>query len=138
MIESIFNKLLLCLLIFHTIFIVFQLLAQVMYPSWYDDTQQITELLFYVYYIIRPFGKWMRFSSTFFTTVMARERYLASCSPIEYRNLTLTINHRTYILKHLMLALLTSAVFIFPIYIEAYKTRFFQNINKTKHTFRLL
>jgi hypothetical protein len=120
MIESSFNKLLTCLLIFHSIYIACEMLTEIIHPSWSNDTEQIAEIAFTIYlaYLLRPLGILMRYSSTFFTALMARERYLASCNPIQYRNSVLTRNCHIYLIKNVMLVFLTSALFTFPIYLE--------------------
>ena len=119
-INSIFNKLLICLLILHTVYISCILLIQSMWPAWDDDPQNISETWFILSfsYVLRPLQKTMRYSSTFFTTLMARQRCLAIKHPIEYRNSTLTINHWVYVIKSLILVLLAAIAFTFPLYLE--------------------
>ena len=118
--NNIFNKLLICLLVLHTVYIICVLLTEMMWPSWDENYQGISEpwFIFVFSYILHPFRRLMRYSSTFFTTLMARQRYLAIRHPIEYRNLTLTTNPWKYVMKSLILAILTGALFTFPLFLE--------------------
>ena len=118
--NTIFSKLLLCLLILHTLYLGCVLLIEVMWPSWDDDPQRISESWFiYIFsYGLYPLKQLMRYSSTFFTTLMARQRFLAIRHPIEYRNSTLTINPWVSVMKSLVLVIVTGALFTFPLYLE--------------------
>ena len=120
MMESIFNKFLTCLLVLHSIYISCELITEAIHPSWYSNTEDIAKMSFtiYIYYVLQPMGKFMLYSSTFFTVLMARQRYVASCKPMQHRKLTLTTNHLTHVFQNLMIVLVTSAVFTFPIYLE--------------------
>ena len=120
MIESMFNKFLTSLLILHSIYIAYKMLTEMIHPTWYSDAEHSPETAFtiYVSFILQPVGKFILYSSTFFTALMARQRYLASCSPIQYRQLTLTRNHQNYLIQNLTMVFLTSALFTFPIYLE--------------------
>ena len=120
MTESIFNKFLACLLILHSIYIACELLIEAIHPSWNHNAEQIAKIAFssYIYYVLQPVGKLMLYSSTFFTALMARQRYLASCKPVQYRQLILTQNHQTHLIKNLAIVLVSSALFTFPIYLE--------------------
>ena len=117
---SIFGKLLACLLICHSFYIVCVGVNEKMYPSWYRHTEQVAKTSFTIYlcYLARPLGTLMRYSSTLFTSLMARQQYLALCYPIQYRNSGLTRNHNVYVITNVMLVLITSALFTFPIYFE--------------------
>ena len=117
---SSFGKLLTCLLIFHSIYIVCVVVSEMIYPSWHNHTEHIAKASFsiYLYYLLRPIGTLMRYSSTFLTSLMARQQYLALCYPIQYRNSELTSNRNVYLIKNVMLVLLSSALFTIPIYLE--------------------
>ena len=70
-INSIFNKLLICLLLLHTVYIICILLIQSMWPAWDDDSQNISEPWFILSfsYVLRPLQKTMRYSSTFLSLI---------------------------------------------------------------------
>ena len=118
--NTIFSKLLLCLLILHTLYLGCVLLIEVMWPAWDENPQRISESWFvYIFsYGLYPFKQLMRYSSTFFTTLMARQRFLAIRHPIEYRNSTLTINPWGSVIRSLLLVIVTGAVFTLPLYLE--------------------
>jgi hypothetical protein len=120
MIESFFNKLLTNILILHTIYIACEMLTEIIHPSWHNDTEQITQVAstLYVYYLLNPLGKFMLYSTTFFTALMAKQRYLASCYPTQYRDLTLTRNQLRDLIQYLIVVLLSSALITLPIYLE--------------------
>ena len=123
MIESTFNKLLTCLLVFHSIYIACELFAEILHPSGYNDTEQIDKATFTIYryyllHILHPVGKMMLYASTFATALMARQRYLASCYPVQYRNSDITRNGNIYLIKNVMVVLLSTGLFTFPIFIE--------------------
>ena len=90
--KSIFNKLLICLLILHTIYIISSLVTVVIWPPWNTNEDNTllssTPLLFITLFrfVLRPLNHMMLFSSIFITVLMARQRYLAIRHPIEYRN----------------------------------------------------
>ena len=118
--RSIFSKLLICLLVLHTIYIGCILLMELMWPSWYDNPQRISEywFIFIFSYGLNPLKQLMHYSSTFFTMLMARQRFLAIRHPIEYRNSTLTINPWVSVMKSLSFVILTGSLFTFPLYLE--------------------
>ena len=118
--NNIFNKLLICLLMLHTVYIVCVLLTEMMWPAWDDNFQGISEywFIFIFSYILHPLRHLMRYSSTFFTTLMARQRFLAIRHPIEYRNLTLTTSPWRYVVKNLILVIVTGACFTSPLFLE--------------------
>ena len=120
MMESIFHQFLTCLLILHSIYIACEMSIETIYPSWYRDIEKIAKIKFtiYMYFILQPVGKSMLYSSTFFTSLMARQRYIASCKPVQYRQLMLTKNHQMHLIQNLMIVLVTSALVTFPIYLE--------------------
>ena len=118
--NNIFSKLLICLLMLHTIYIVCVLLTEMMWPTWDKDYQGISEswFIFVFSYVLHPLRRLMRYSSTFFTTLMARQRFLAIRHPIEYRNSTLTTNPWKSVMKSLLLVIVTGAFFTFPLFLE--------------------
>ena len=118
--NTIFSKLLLCLLILHTVYLACVLLIELMWPAWDDNPQRISEswFIFIFSYGLYPLKQLMRFSSTFFTTLMARQRFLAIRHPIQYRNSTLTINPWVSVMKSLFLVIFVGAFFTFPVYLE--------------------
>ena len=118
--NNLFSKLLICLLVLHTVYIICVLLTEIMWPSWDENYQGMSEtwFIFVFSYILHPLRRLMRYSSTFFTTLMARQRYLAIRHPIEYRNLTLTTNPWKSVMKNLLLVIVTGALFTFPLFLE--------------------
>ena len=120
MIESMFNKLLTCLLILRSIYIASEMLIEIMYHSFHHDTEHITQTAssMYFYYLLQPVGKFMQYSTTFVTVLMAYQRYLASCYPVQYRNSTLTRNRTTDLIQYLLIVLLISALITIPKYLE--------------------
>ena len=118
--NNIFSKLLICLLILHTVYISCVLLTEMMWPAWDKNPQGISEswFIFIFSYVLHPLRRLMRYSSTFFTTLMARQRFLAIRHPIEYRNLTLTTNPWRSVIKSLILVIVTGAFFTFPLFME--------------------
>ena len=117
---SVFGKLMAYLLISHILYIVCVGVNEMMYPSWYHHTEQTSNTSFTIYlcYLARPIGRMMRYASTFFTSLMARQQYLALCYPIQYRNSGLSRNQNIYLIANVMMVLLLSAAFTIPIYFE--------------------
>ena len=118
--NTIFSKLLICLLVLHTVYLCCVLLIEVMWPAWDDDPQRLSEswFIFTFSYGLYPLKRLMRYSSTFFTTLMARQRFLAIRHPIEYRNSILTINPWVSVMKSLSFVIVTGALLTFPLYLE--------------------
>jgi len=114
--NTIFSKLLICLLVLHTVYLGCVLVMELMWPSWNDNPQRISEswFIFIFSYGLYPLKQLMHYSSTFFTTLMARQRFLAIRHPIEYRNSTLTINPWVSVMKSLSFVIVTGALFTFP------------------------
>ena len=118
--KSIFNKLLICLLTLHTIYLFGALLTVVMWPPWEPSTNSTSEGWFLVLFsfVLYPSQNVMLYASTFITMLMARQRFLAIRHPIEYRNSTLTINAWVPAVKSLMFVLIVSGVFTLPQFFE--------------------
>jgi hypothetical protein len=119
-IKSIFNNLLISLLILHTVYLICVVLTEMILQVWVNDPQTISKtwILVSFSYVLRPLKHIMQYSSTFLTTLMARQRFLAIRHPIEYRNSTLTANLWTNVIKSLILVLLIAGLFSFPLYFE--------------------
>ena len=120
--KSIFNKLLICLLVLHTVYICCVLLTETMWKASdeNDNSQTISESWFIISYsfVLHPLQQLMRISSTFFTILMARQRYLAIRHPVEYRNANITVNPWRPVMKNLILVLAMAAFFTFPLFFE--------------------
>ena len=118
--NTIFSKLLFCFLLLHTAYLLCVLLIELMWPAWDDNPLRISEswFIFIFSYGLYPLKQLIRFSSTFFTTLMARQRFLAIRHPIQYRNSTLTINPWVPVMKSLFLVIFIGAFFTFPVYLE--------------------
>ena len=119
--KSIFNKLLTCLLLLHTMYLFGVLLIGIMWPQWKVHDEKLNEVWFiviFVVYVVYPSQQLMLYSSTFITTLMARQRYLAIRHPIEYRNSTIMINPWIPAVKHLVLVLGLAGVLCIPIFFE--------------------
>ena len=138
--KSIFNKLLICLLVFHTVYIVCVLLTETfMWKASNDNTnsQSISVSWFIISYsfVLHPLQQLMRISATFFTILMARQRYLAIRHPVEYRNANLTVNPWIPVTKTLMLVLAMASLITFPLYFETSvkrsEIRRLQDVNDT-------
>ena len=86
--QSIFNKLLICLMSVYIVVMSVAIFDEVIWPAWVDKPRYISgEFFLYLFtYTLRPVKQTMRYSSIFITTVMARHRFLALCHPIQYRN----------------------------------------------------
>ena len=96
------------------------MLIEIMQTSFHHDTEHIPQITctMYFYYLLRPVGNFMLYSNTFVTALMAYQRYLASCYPVQYRNSTLTRNQTTDLIQYLLIVLLISALITFPMYFE--------------------
>ena len=115
--KSIFNKLLICLLLLHTIYLLGVILTQVMWTDWELHPKS---WLFILYsFVLHPLEPLMLYSATLITTLLARQRYLAIRHPIEYRNSTITVNTCTYAMKVLAFVLVVSGLFALPMFFEA-------------------
>ena len=122
--KSIFNKLLICLLILHTIYIISSLVTVVIWPPWNTNEDNTilssTPLLFITLFrfVLRPLNHMMLFSSIFITVLMARQRYLAIRHPIEYRNVNRGGNLWIPAIKNLIGVLIIAAMFTWSIFLE--------------------
>ena len=119
--RSVFNKLLICLLILHTIYIFCSILSETLWPEWEkDDQAQISNFSFIILFsfILHPLKQLMLFSSIFITVLMARQRYLAIRHPVEYRNFTQSTNPWKAALKYLIVVMITATLLAFPLYFE--------------------
>ena len=118
--KSIFNRLLICLLILHTVYICSVLLTETMWPVWKNDPHNISEAWFIILFsfVLHPLKQLMLYSSTYITVLLARQRYLAIRHPIEYRNSVLSTNPWVPAIKSLMFVLVAAALCTFPLFLE--------------------
>ena len=118
--KSIFNKLLICLLLLHTVYLCGVLLMGIMWPEWENNDEKLSEVWFMILFsfVVYPLQQLMLYSTTFITTLMARQRYLAIRHPIEYRNSTMMINPWVPAIKSLSLVLVVSGLFCVPLFFE--------------------
>lgn len=119
--RSVFNKLLICLLILHTIYIFCSILYETFWSEWEkDDQQNAFTLLFIILfsYVLHPLKQFMLFSSIFITILMARQRYLAIRHPVEYHNSLQSSNPWRVALSNLLAVLIAAALLTFPLYLE--------------------
>ena len=118
--KSIFNKLLICLLILHTFYIISSLLTVAIWPPWKineDDTNPLWSITLFRF-VLRPLNHLMLFSSIFITVLMARQRYLAIRHPIEYRNINQNGNQWIPASKNLFGVLIIAGMFTWSIFLE--------------------
>ena len=118
--KSIFNKLLICLLLLHTIYICGVLSTVIIWQRLENGAQGISNVCLSIlfYYVLYPLPSLMLYSSTFITMLMARQRYLAIRHPIQYRNSNLTINPWVPAIKSLSLVLTAALLLTIPLFLE--------------------
>ena len=119
--QSIFNKLLICLLILHTVYIFSSLVAEAMWQPWENDNPQDSTpfwLIILFSFVLHPLKQLMLFSSIFITILMAKQRYMAIRHPIQYRNTIQSENPWRSAMKSLAIVLTTAGVFTFPLFFE--------------------
>jgi hypothetical protein len=117
--KSIFNKLLICLLILHTIYICGVISKGMIWQRLDNDENRKSEVWStIVFSYVYPLPELMLYSSTFITMLMARQRYLAIRHPIEYRNSNLTTNPWVPAIKSLILVLTAALLLTFPLFLE--------------------
>lgn len=114
--KSIFNKLLISLLVLHTIYLLAVIFTQMMWPDWENHPKDWFIVLFI--FVLKPLQPLMLYSTTFITILLARQRYLAIRHPIEYRNSTIAVNPCIYATKSLVFVLIASGLFALPIFFE--------------------
>ena len=114
--RSIFNKLLISLLVLHTIYLLAVIFTQMMWPDWENHPKDWFIVLFI--FVLKPLQPLMLNSSTLITILLARQRYLAIRHPIEYRNSTIAVNPCIYAMKSLIFVLTASGLFALPIFFE--------------------
>ena len=114
--KSIFNRLLACLLIIHTIYISTTLTIYIGQTDWMEGRKDWFNILFP--FVLHPLRPLMLYSSSFITVLMARQRYLAIRHPWEYRNSNLHTNPWIPALQSLFLVLVASTLFISPLFFE--------------------
>ena len=133
--KSIFNKLLICLLVLHTIFISGVLLTQTMWPARESFGKSNDWFIILFSFVLYPLEQLMLYSSTFITILMARQRYLAIRHPIEYRNSTIALNPWIPAIKSVFVVLIAASLFTLPLYFEtsvkSVDVRMFHDINST-------
>ena len=114
--KSIFNRLLISLLVLHTIYLLAVIFTQMMWPDWENHPKDWFIVLFI--FVLNPLQPLMLCSTTLITILLARQRYLAIRHPIEYRNSTIAVNPCTYAMKSLLFVLIASGLFALPMYFE--------------------
>ena len=114
--KSRFNRLLACLLVLHTIYICLS------FTFYFGRTAIMGAsggwFTVFFSYVLYPLGPLILHSTTFFTVLMARQRYLAIRHPIEYRTSELNTNPSKHAATRLLLALITTAIFVSPLFFE--------------------
>ena len=118
--KTVFNKLLICLMCIHTVFISVVILNEMMWPTW-DDKPNYLSGAFFMYlltYILDPLQQILRYSSIFITTVMARHRFLALCHPIQYRNSEKSSRPWKSAIKIFIPILTVSLLLTIPLFLE--------------------
>ena len=118
--KTVFNKLLICLMCIHTVFISVVILNEMMWPTW-DDKPNYLSGAFFMYlltYILDPLQQILRYSSIFITTVMARHRFLSLRHPIAYRNSMKSLNPWKSAVRTLILVLVVSVLLTAPLVLE--------------------
>ena len=114
--KSIFNRLLACLLMIHTIYISTTLIIYIGLTEWIEGSKHWFNVLFP--FVLHPLRPLMLYSSSFITILMARQRYMAVRHPVEYRNSNVGINPWKPAIRSLVLVLVSSTVFVFPLWFE--------------------
>ena len=118
--KSVFNKLLICLLLVHNVFIFLVGSKEIMWPAW-NDKPDYALGAFFIYlfsYVLHPSQQVMRYSSIFLTMEMARRRFHACRHPIEFRNSNMSKDPWTSAIKILFLVLILSFILTCPLYFE--------------------
>ena len=118
--KNIFNKLLICLLLVHNVFIFLVGSKEIMWPAW-NDKPDYALGAFFIYlfsYVLHPSQQVMRYSSIFLTIAMARHRFHALRHPIEFRNSNMSKNTWTSAVKIFFLVLILSFILTCPLYFE--------------------
>ena len=119
--RSIFNRLLACLLMIHTVYIMTTLTIYIGQTEWIGGSKEWFNILFP--FVLHPLRPLMLYSSSFITVLMARQRYLAIRHPWEYRNLNLNTNPWIPALQSLVLVLVASTLFVTPLFFETSITK---------------
>ena len=112
--KSIFNRLLTCLLIIHTIYIITTLTIYLGHTKWAED-RWFNILFVYALHPLRPL---MLYSSSFITVLMARQRFLAIRHPVQYRNANLGTNPWIPAIQCLVIITVATTIFISPLWFE--------------------
>ena len=118
--KTVFNKLLICLMCIHTVFISVVILNEMMWPTW-DDKPTYLSGAFFMYlltYILDPLQQILRYSSIFITAVMARHRFLSLRHPIAYRNSIKSLNPWKSAVRILILVVVVSLILTAPLVFE--------------------
>ena len=118
--KTVFNKLLICLMCIHTVFISVVILNEIMWPTWDDKPNYLSGafLMYLLTYILDPLQQILRYSSIFITTVMARHRFLSSRHPIAYRNSIKSLSPWKSAVRILILVLVVSVILTAPLVLE--------------------
>ena len=119
--KSVLNKLELCLLALHTIYIFCSILYETLRPEWeYDGQEQILDFSYSILFsfLIHPIKQFILFSSIFATVLMVRQRYLAIRPRAKFRDFIQSTNPWKSSLKYFVAVFITAALFTFPMYGE--------------------
>ena len=118
--KSIFNKLLISLLILNTMYIAVTFFTGIVWPEWKDSQPKMTKEWFCILFtvVLYPLQQFVMHASTFTTMLMARQRCMAIKDPIEYHNSTVGENPWRAAVKNLTIASLASCLITFPVYFE--------------------
>ena len=118
--KSIFNKLLISLLILNTMYIIVTFFTGIVSPEWKDNQPKMTKEWFCILFtvVLYPLQLFVMHASTFTTMLMARQRCMAIKDPIEYHNSTVGENPWRAAVKNLTIASLASCLITFPVYFE--------------------
>ena len=118
--QSIFNKLLICLMSVYIVVMSVAIFDEIIWPAWVDKPRYISgEFFLYLFtYTLRPVKQTMRYSSIFITTVMARHRFLALCHPIQYRNSEKSSRPWKSAIKIFIPILTVSLLLTIPLFLE--------------------
>ena len=118
--QSIFNKLLICLMSVYIVVMSVAIFDEIVWPAWVDKPRYISgEFFLYLFtYTLRPVKQTMRYSSIFITTVMARHRFLALCHPIQYRNSERSSRPWKSAIKIFIPILTVSLLLTIPLFLE--------------------
>jgi len=110
-----FNKLLTCLAIFDTLFII-----NGIYESYRLNMTKTDycSMQGYVMLVLYPFRQIVLCCSIYMTIMLAFERYLAVSKPITYRRQSITESENKRLLKHLLPVIIVSVIYTVPSFLS--------------------